>query len=299
LAFLRLLVSAAILGLIFSRFAPGGVMAACLEARPLWFGAGLAVYLASQLGSALRWHRIARAVGFSISHAACARFYLIGMFFGLAVPSTIGADGARALLLGRRSPGRARALSTVVFDRLVGVATLFAVAVAALLLGPAETLPETLVVTVAALGSTLAIGWAAAPRLARLLRPGARLRRAVEENLAPFFRDARLIAAAVGLALFVHGLQIVAQKLLTEAIGVHVTWGFVAIYHPLVALAAAVPLTVGGFGLREAAYVYLLPHAGVAPDDAIALGLLWWAVGAIGGLIGGIVYGIGDDRLRS
>jgi uncharacterized membrane protein YbhN (UPF0104 family) len=77
-----------------------------------------------------------------------------------------------------------------------------------------------------------------------------------------------------------------------------VTWGFVAIYHPLVALAAAVPLTVGGFGFREAAYAYLLPHAGVAPDDAIALGLLWWAVGALGGLLGGIVYGLGTDRVR-
>ena len=25
-------------------------------------------------------------------------------------------------------------------------------------------------------------------------------------------------------------------------------------------------------------------------DDAVALGLLWWAIGALGGLLGGLVY---------
>jgi uncharacterized membrane protein YbhN (UPF0104 family) len=274
------------------------VLEVCLRARPLWFGGGVALYLASQVVSAIRWHRIARAVGFATVRGACIRAYFIGMFFGLAIPSTIGADGARALLLGRDPPGRARALSTVVFDRLVGLATLFAVAVAALLLGPTGALPRSLVAAVTALGSALVLAWAAAPRVARLLPAGARLRRLAEEDLAPLFRDRSLVAAAVALSFGVHGLQIAAQKLLTEAIGLHVTWGFVAIYHPLVALAAAVPLTVGGFGFREAAYAYLLPHAGVAPDDAIALGLLWWAVGALGGLLGGIVYGLGTDRVR-
>ena len=295
----RLLVSAAILALLFSRFAPAEVLGVCLRAQPLWFGAGVAVYLASQIVSAIRWQRIARAVGFATSRSQCLRFYLIGMFFGLVIPSTIGADGARALLLGRAPPGRARALSTVVFDRLVGLVTLFAVAVAALLLGPTGTLPPSLVGGVAAVGSALVLAWALAPRLARFLPPEARLRRLVDEDLAPYFRDGRLVAAAVALSLVVHGLQIAAQKLLTDAIGLHVSGSFVAVYHPLVALAAAVPLTVGGFGLREAAYAYLLPHAGIGADDAIALGLLWWAVGALGGLLGGVVYGLGGDRLRS
>ena len=57
-------------------------------------------------------------------------------------------------------------------------------------------------------------------------------------------------------------------------------------------LATAIPITIGGFGLREAAYAYLLPHAGIATDDAVALALLWWAVGALGGLCGGVLYAI-------
>jgi uncharacterized membrane protein YbhN (UPF0104 family) len=291
LALVRLLVSAAVLVLLFSRFAPDDVLDGLLRARPPWLAAGFAAYMAAQAVSALRWHRIAHGVAFTTSLGACLRYYWIGMFFGLAVPSTIGADGARALLLGREPPGRARALSTVVFDRLVGLAMLFAVAVLALLLGPSGALPRSVVVTVAAVGSALVLVWATAPRLARLLPTDARLRRLADEDLAPFFHDGRLLAAAAALSLAVHALQIAAQKFLTEALGLDVSWGFVAIYHPLVALAAAVPLTVGGFGLREATYAYLLPH--------VALGLLWWAVGALGGLVGGAIYGLGGDRVRS
>ena len=92
----------------------------------------------------------------------------------------------------------------------------------------------------------------------------------------------------------VHGLQILAQKLLTDALGLSVPLEFVAIYHPLVVLAAAIPITIGGFGLREAAYAYLLPLAGIASQDAVALALLWWAIGAISGLAGGAVYATGN-----
>lgn len=296
LTILRVAISTVVLALLFSHFAPADVLGICLRASPAPLGAALAAYLAAQLVSALRWRRIARAVGFGAEAGVFVRFYWIGMFFGLAVPSTLGADGTRAWLLGRAAPGRTLALSTVAFDRLVGLVTLFAVAVVALLLGPSQSLPPALVSATAAVGSAIVVGWALAPRAARFLPAGSHPRRLLEEELAPFFRDARLLVSTSSLSIAVHLLQIGAQKLLTDAISVDVSWGFVAIYHPLVALAVAVPLTIGGFGFREAAYAYLLPHAGVAPDDAIALGLLWWAVGATGGLLGGVVYALGGDR---
>lgn len=245
--------------------------------------------------SAIRWRALARAVGFSVPLADYLRFYFIGMFFGLAVPSTIGADGTRSLYLGRSPPGRAAALSSVVFDRWVGLVALVAVGVLALLLGPSGELPAGLVTMLLVVGVTLVVGWLLAPRFASLL-PEGRWRRLIREELAPFFRDAPLLARAVVLSLAVQGLQILAQKLLADALGLAVPLGFIAIYHPLVALAAAAPITVGGFGLREATYAYLLPHVGIATDDAVALGLLWWAIGAAGGLLGGALYLSRRDR---
>ncbi len=220
----------------------------------------------------------------------CIRIYFIGMFFGLAIPSTLGADGTRTLYLGREQPGQARALSSVVFDRWVGLVTLVGVAVLALLVGPSGDLPTGLVTAIVGAGVLLLAGWQLASPAARLLPEGSLLRRLLAEDLKPYFEDRPLLLRAVGLSCLVHGLQIVTQKVLTEALGLSVPLGFIAIYHPLVVLASAVPITIGGFGLREAAYAYLLPHVGIATDDAVALALLWWAIGAIGGLGGGLLY---------
>jgi len=206
---------------------------------------------------------------------------------------TLGSDAPRALYRGTRPPGRAAAFSTVLFDRLIGVVMLAAVAAVALV-GPNADLPIVLELFVLVVCLGLTAGWFSIPLVVRLLPPGQRWRRLVEEDLLPYFRDPRLLLNAAVLSIVVHVVQIVSQKLLTDALGLDVPFGFVAMYHPLVALAAAMPFTIGGFGLREAAYAALLPYGGISADDAIALGLLWWAVAALGGLAGGVVYALSD-----
>jgi glycosyltransferase 2 family protein len=293
---LRWGITLGLLALLFTRFDFTTIIGVCLRATPGFFVAALLFYLASQAVSALRWHNLARGIGFRATAGECLEYYTIGMFFGLVVPSTLGSDAARALYLGEGAPGRAAAFSTVLFDRLIGLVMLAAVAAVALL-GPHADLPVGLELGVVAICLTLTAGWFSIPWIARMLPEGQRWRRLVEEELLPFFRDRALLGTAAAMSLAVHLLQIVSQKLLTDALGLHVPFGFVAMYHPLVALAAALPLTIGGFGLREAAYAALLPYGGVGPDDAIALGLLWWSVAAIGGLGGGLVYAFAGRAL--
>jgi uncharacterized membrane protein YbhN (UPF0104 family) len=286
----RIAVSAVILTALFWQVGLVDVLATCLRANPWLLLGAFSLYVVSQTVSAVRWQSLASGVGFAVPLRRTVRIYFMGMFFGLAIPSTLGADGARALYLGQNHPGRARALSSVIFDRLVGLVTLVSVCVGGLLLGPRGELPRSLVLLLVGAGLGLVVVWLLAPLLARVLPKGQRLRTLIEDDLVPYFRDPKLLVRAIGLSLSVHALQIATQKVLTDALGLSVSLGFVAIYHPLVALAAAIPLTIGGFGLREAAYAYLLPHAGIRPDDAVALGLLWWAIGALGGVLGGLLY---------
>ena len=288
--FVRLAVSAAILAVLFTRSDATRVMQALLGAEAAGVAFAFAIYLTGQAVSAIRWQRLARSVGFEAPTRSMLRFYLIGMFFGLAIPSTIGSDASRAVQLGRAKPGHALALSTVLFDRLIGLVVLVGLGALALLVGPSDVLPPSLVTGVSVFGGLLVVGWLAMPLLARLLPEGSRARVVIRRDLAPFFRSPSLLASVMGLSLGVHLLQIVAQKTLAGAIGLDIPWSFVFVYHPLVTLAAAVPFTVGGFGTREAAYATLLAYVAVAEDQAIALSLLWWAIGAVGGLLGGALY---------
>jgi uncharacterized membrane protein YbhN (UPF0104 family) len=58
---------------------------------------------------------------------------------------------------------------------------------------------------------------------------------------------------------------------------------------PLAKLAAVLPLTQGGIGVREAALVVLLSPFGAPGPLVLATGLLWEAVVIAGGLIAGAV----------
>lgn len=290
---LRLSVSVLVLAALFYRVAPSEIFTVIARANPWLFLGAAFVYGLGQVASGIRWWTLARGAGFETPLAECVRIYFVSMFFGLAVPvSTLGTDGSRALYLGSQPPGHARAVSSVVFDRWIGLATLLAIAVAALLLGPSGELPHLLVMTLVALGTSLIGAWLMAPWLARFLAPGSRWRKLLEEDLVPYFRDRKVLGVASLLCLAVHGMQILAQKVLADALGLDIPLAFIAIYHPLIALASAIPITIGGFGLREAAYAYLLPHAGIAADDAVALALLWAAVSALNGLAGGLLFAI-------
>ncbi|HVF10871.1 MAG TPA: lysylphosphatidylglycerol synthase transmembrane domain-containing protein, partial [Abditibacteriaceae bacterium] len=58
---------------------------------PVLLGAVLFYWL-GQVLSALKWQYLLRARGADLSLAACCRFYLVGMFWNLWMPTNIGGD---------------------------------------------------------------------------------------------------------------------------------------------------------------------------------------------------------------
>jgi glycosyltransferase 2 family protein len=61
---------------------------------------------------------------------------------------------------------------------------------------------------------------------------------------------------------------------------------------PLAKLAAVLPLTQGGIGVREAALVALLAPFGAPAAIVLAAGLVWEGIIISGGLVAGLVAGL-------
>ena len=57
---------------------------------------------------------------------------------------------------------------------------------------------------------------------------------------------------------------------------------------PVLFLVTVVPVSLNGIGLREATFVVVLRGAGVAREDAFALGLAFFAVGVLTGGVGAL-----------
>ncbi|HXJ34525.1 MAG TPA: lysylphosphatidylglycerol synthase transmembrane domain-containing protein [Candidatus Eisenbacteria bacterium] len=257
--------------------------------RVSWVALALALYLVGQGISALKWAVLGRSVGLRGSYLEYARFYFIGMFFNFLGVSTLGGDVVRALYLGRgHRPGLA--LNSVLFDRVSGLAILMALGSVTLLAYPQYHFAGPISFALMAGGIVLVVGWWTCPRLVKLLPKDNRIRRQVETDLAPFWRDRGVLLRAVALSLAFHLSQVCVQWLLGRAVGVTLPFSYCLVFHPVLSIMMALPVSIGGFGVREGGYLYFLGLIDVQDSVAVTIGLLWWVVTAIAGLVGGAIF---------
>jgi hypothetical protein len=285
----RIAVSLAIVVYILVDVDHGDLAAALGRVRLGPFVGALLLYLAGQLMSSYKWWLLGTSVGLDRPLADYTRFYFIGMFFNLFGPSTLGGDVVRALYLADgRQPGLS--FNSVVFDRASGLALLMAMGAVGLLVFPQYHFPWPLTAGVVVAGTVLVLGWWTCPRLVRLLPERNRIRRQVEDELAPFWRDRRMLLKISVVSIAFHLTQVTAQWVLARAAGAALPFSYCLIFHPMISVMTALPLSVGGFGVREGGYLYFLTRIDVDDSIAVTAGLLWFAVTALAGLLGGALF---------
>jgi uncharacterized membrane protein YbhN (UPF0104 family) len=293
---LRLFVSGSILAYIVFDVDWNDLVRAVAGVRLSLLAVAATIYLLGQVLSALKWSLIGRALGFDRPFRDYLRFYFIGMFFNLFGPSTLGGDLVRSLYL---SDGRRRgvALNSTLFDRASGLVVLMALGAVAALVFPRHDFPTALLVGVVATGFGFVIGWWLCPRAVRVLPEQNGVRRLVEHDLAPLWRDHRMLARVIGVSLTFHLSQVGVQLVLARAAGIALPWSYLLVVHPLLSVMMALPLSIGGFGVREGGYLYFLTRIDVDDSVALAMSLSWWAVTVVSALLGGLVFTLTGARL--
>jgi uncharacterized membrane protein YbhN (UPF0104 family) len=83
-----------------------------------------------------------------------------------------------------------------------------------------------------------------------------------------------------------------------HTIGLTIPNGAVLAFIPAVAIVQVVPVSVGGLGVREGMLVLLLHPLGVPTGQAVAVGLLWFAMTLIVSLAGAPAFAIGHHGLH-
>jgi len=124
----------------------------------------------------------------------------------------------------------------------------------------------------------------------RLLAPDNRWRTLVEQDLAPYWNDYRLLTQTSLVAAVFHSMQIGSQVLLAWALGLNIAVPFFLIFVPVVNILGMLPVSFSGIGIREGGYWFFLGQVGVARHAAVALGLLSSGVVLATGVSGGLVF---------
>jgi uncharacterized membrane protein YbhN (UPF0104 family) len=266
---LRIGLAVVLIALIW-RLVDGADVAARLRGlRPGWVAAAVGLLLVQTLLSALRWRLTAARLGQRMGLGYAVREYFLAQVVNLALPGGVLGDAGRAVRA-RSTAGLERASQAVVFERLVGQAALVAVTLGgALVVGlwpGGIDLPRSLQAVLGAVAAGLvAAGWL-------VLRAGLAWPRLVAWRAAAgqavFARE--VWGAQAALSLGTVAANLLAFGACAAAVGVTLSAGAVLVILPLVLFTMLLPLTIGGWGLREGAAVALFPLAGATGAEGFA-----------------------------
>ncbi|QJR16510.1 lysylphosphatidylglycerol synthase transmembrane domain-containing protein [Usitatibacter palustris] len=294
---LKIAVTLGLVALLVSKIDIAAVTARVANADPAWLAAAVALLAAQLVASGLRWRRIALRLGLPMTRRMAVRLAMVGQFFSQAMPAAIGGDVVRAWLASRESGNLGASVSSVLSDRAIAFVVLLLTAsvgqvLASSLVSDSRAL-EALRLFVWALTAIAIAGLALGPIVVAPLAKfkfGARLRRVLA--------DARSIvsppwnkAAATGLiSVFVQLSLVACAFCIARALALPLTFMGCLVMIPPVLITTIIPVSIGGWGVRESAMVVGLGMLGVQSDGALALSILYGLGNLVIAVPGGIVW---------
>jgi len=234
----------------------------------------------------LRWAWMAQGLGIEVSRKQKIKLYFLGMFTSLFLPSTIGGDVVRGILLakgeGRQGLGLSAAAS-VILDRLNGMYALISLLTISMFF---FSWPMAWWVS----WMMLVIGmW-----VGLLLYPWFHVR------LPQFFNKIKSLPLhakrfqkmwwrSLPVSFVFQAMVVQAHVFLAMAVGLEMNWFAISIMVGLVALVATLPISLNGFGIREAGYVGFAVYFGASSESATAMAALWIIVLSLAALPGAFI----------
>jgi uncharacterized membrane protein YbhN (UPF0104 family) len=302
---LRALVSAAMLFVLIRRVHVGSLLPRWSPHAVFDLVAAVAVTVVGVVLSAVRWQRVLTALEATAPLRDLAAHSFAGLFVSNFLPSTIGGDVLRVTRLSAANGDRPTTFASVVLERLSGWIVLPVISITGLLVNPAlrHLGTPTHVAEVIAFGTlgllALLLISAASPRIGGRLGHSEGWRRFVAAVHLGLVRFRRHPAAAfeVLVAGFVYQLFVVwAAFLAAGALRIDIGWTAMLAFMPAVAIVQVLPISIGGLGVREGAFVLFLHPLGVTTQQAIALGVLVYGINLVASLAGAPAFAAGGGR---
>lgn len=272
------------------------------------FAASVGLTVLSVVIAAARWQRVLAWAGARVPIRSVAADLLVGAAYNLLLPTSVGGDVVRATRATARTGAAGVGTASVVFERVIGLCTLALTAAVGVAIGggPGSGALSTIALGLAATMVALALFLErplalAASFIAPRSPPDRAWARALRERVAGGLRG---IGQALGGPYARAGARLetvtwsIAYQFVSLSLLAVVAAGFpdpargvLAVYVgvPMVLVLASLPISIGGFGLRESLFVAVLVPLGVSSERSLLLSLLWVASSLLTALAGAAV----------
>ena len=241
--------------------------------------------------STLKWQAILKGLGRSNDFTPLARLFWVGLFFNTFLPGRTGGDVVRACGLAATDNNRLRSFASVIVDRGLNLLALVLICFIATFVDtriPGEIV--TVVRSLALISFSVTVGALSLSRWYMRLLPDKvqQLLRALDTGSW----NPRRIATVVGLAIGFQMLVVIINLVAARGLGMPISGAALFVAIPITAIITALPISINGFGVREAAYVTTLAYLGIEPEVAVALSISVTALMVAWSLGGGAVFAL-------
>lgn len=285
----EIVVSIGLLTFLFSRVDVAALWAGARRASVAWLAIALGLYFFNVVTSAWRWQLLLRAQGVQVPGRTLLSSYLVAGFFNNFLPSTIGGDVVRIRDTARPAQSKTLATTIVFVDRALGLMGLVLVAalgatVAMVVKGQdASPIWPYWLWAIFFVGLTAAVPAVLAPHgFGRLLQPlaafhpewvGERIQK-MTTALARFRANPGALAGCFTGAVIVQMLLVGFHFAIVYALDLPITFWDLAVIVPVSFIIQMLPVSVNGYGVREATFAFYFGRLGVPISSALLVSLM-------------------------
>ncbi len=262
---------------------------------PVWVGVALLATLPQYFLSAARWRLTAERLGAILSFRMALSEYYLAVLTNQILPGGVLGDAARAFRHGHRLSGHdaprsyGPAIRAVIFERASGQLVLFLVMFAGLFFWPARQ-DETPLFGI--VGMALLILVIAGGTIFFLFR-GSLAKSRLGSGAGDLLREARhaLFARDVIFLQALYSLSVLATYLFCyycagRAIGITMSFAEVVAFVPAILFSMTLPITIAGWGVREASAAAIWGLANLTPADGVAISVTYGIIVLLSALPG-------------
>jgi len=263
-----------------------------------------AILLVQAAVCVMRWGAVLDAIREPLGFIKALKLFLIGSFFSQALPSSVGGDAVRVYKAYHGGLSLSGAVNGVMLERAAAVVVIVPL-VAALMpffLTRVDDQAGTWILSTLVPFAVVAVfGLALLMVLDRL--PERLMHWRVIRGMTYLATDTRRLflaprhaARALGWAAIGHANLALAIMVLARGLDIDVTWIECLVLMPLVLLVTTVPVSIGGWGVREGAMVFAFGLIGVSEHSAFALSFLFGLLIVVVSIPGGVIWLMSGER---
>ena len=298
---LKIIISFSLLTYLLSKIEWQKSLLTIQNANFLWLTVAVILSMLDNMLLTYKWNLLLKVRNKFVSFWRLLAINMIGGFWGLFLPSSLSTDVVRGYYLVKTTSDKAISVTSIFVDRLFALLALLVFVSVALLFAGDILKDLHLGYYIFCFFVLMGLGLITfnSKRFATLL-----------QNFNKKFKDNRIIKNVIKLRSAVieynnYPLTLLLSFLLSLLIqlfrvfwyitiawsfGVHIPMVYYFIFCPLIIVVLMIPVSIGGFGVREGSFVALFTLAGMSLDEAVIISFTSSLIANIATISGGVVY---------